>query len=61
MDRFPRFIAAAVQAAPVYLNRSATVDKACRLIREVGGAGARLAAFGEVFVPGFPYWNYVHS
>ncbi|MDX9820450.1 MAG: carbon-nitrogen hydrolase family protein [Syntrophales bacterium] len=59
MTRFPRFIAAAVQAAPVYLNREATVDKACRLIREAGASGARLAAFGEVFVPGFPYWNYL--
>jgi UPF0716 family protein affecting phage T7 exclusion len=31
-DTFPKFKAAAIQAAPVFLNREATVEKACRLI-----------------------------
>ena len=53
------FTAAAVQAAPVYLNRDATVAKACTLIRQAGGAGARLIAFPEVFIPGFPHWIYL--
>ncbi|WP_351236481.1 carbon-nitrogen hydrolase family protein [Streptomyces sp. NPDC002133] len=52
------FTAAAVQAAPVYLDTSATVDKAVALIHEAAGKGARLIAFPEVFVPGYPYWNW---
>ncbi|MDZ4341157.1 MAG: carbon-nitrogen hydrolase family protein [Candidatus Binatia bacterium] len=47
---------AAVQAAPVFLDRSASVDKACRLIAEAGGRGARIIGFPEGFIPAHPYW-----
>jgi aliphatic nitrilase len=50
---------AAVQAAPAYLDRDATVDKVCALIAEAGRADARLIAFPEAFVPGFPHWVYL--
>ncbi|XVV07631.1 carbon-nitrogen hydrolase family protein [Actinosynnema sp. CA-248983] len=58
MDEFPRFTAAAVQTAPEYLDAAKTVRKAVSLIREAAGNGASLVAFPEVFVPGYPYWNW---
>ena len=53
-DTFPKFKAAAIQAAPVFLNREATTEKACRLIEEAAGKGARLIAFPEVYIPAYP-------
>ena len=58
MESLPRFTAAAVQAAPVYLDAAATVDKAVALIREAAANGASLVVLPEAFVPGYPYWNW---
>jgi aliphatic nitrilase len=61
MLTLPTFKAAAVQAAPVFLDTDATVDKVVHLIAEAAGQGARLVAFPEVFVAGYPYWSWIGS
>ena len=53
---FAKYVAAVVQAAPVFLNRKATTEKACRLIRQAGKNGAKLVALPEAWIPTFPHW-----
>jgi nitrilase len=45
-----------VQAAPVFLDRAATIDKACTWIARAAAEGATLALFPEGFVPAYPFW-----
>lgn len=56
---FHQFKAAAVQTAPVFLDAGKTVDKAISIITEAAGNGAKLIAFPEVFIAGYPYWNWI--
>lgn len=56
---FPKFKAAAVQTSPVFLNVDKTIEKAISFIKEASSNGAQLIAFPEVFVAGYPYWNWI--
>jgi nitrilase/aliphatic nitrilase len=58
-DTFPRLRAAAVHAAPAFLDRDATLDKIDSLTAAAVARGAELVVFGESFLPGFPVWTNV--
>ncbi len=47
---------AIAQSAPVYLNKRASLTKALALIQQAAERGARLIAFGETWLPGYPAW-----
>jgi predicted amidohydrolase len=53
---YAEFTLAAVQAASIPFDVEASTDKACRLIEAAGAQGATLAAFGETWLPGYPFF-----
>ena len=56
MIRYPACKVAAAHVAPVFLDTDRSVEKACSVIEEAAGHAARLIAFPEAFLPGFPVW-----
>jgi len=60
-DMYPTVRVAAAQLAPVFLDREATIEKACSAIREAGRNGARIVGFPEGYVPAHPLWFHFHA
>ena len=47
---------AIVQNSPIFLDLDASLAKAARLAEEAAKGQARLIAFGETWLPGYPAW-----
>jgi nitrilase len=44
------------QIAPVWLNRTATLERVVASVEHAARQGCQLVAFGECLVPGYPFW-----
>lgn len=53
------FKVAAVQTSPVFLNKKATIEKACELVVKAAGKKAKLILFPEAFVSAYPDWVWI--
>jgi len=56
VDNTKAFRVAAVQASPVFMDLSGTVQKTIDLIEGAAEAGAKLVAFPECWIPGYPFY-----
>lgn len=61
MSNFLKFKAAAVQAAPVFLDTLGTMEKISAYVSEAAQSGASIVVFPEVFISGYPYWNWLKN
>jgi aliphatic nitrilase len=52
---------AAVHAAAPFLDLEAGVQRTIAFIQQAAAGGARLVAFPETFLPGYPHWIWSHT
>ncbi|MGY4312330.1 putative amidohydrolase [Bradyrhizobium sp. JR3.5] len=57
----PKYRVAVVQAAPAWLDLDASIAKSIALIEEAAAKGAKLIAFPEAFIPGYPWYIWLDS
>ncbi len=57
----PAYKVAAVQAAPAFLDLDGAVKKTIAFIKEAAENGAKLVAFPEVWIPGYPWWIWLDT
>ncbi len=57
----PAYKVAVVQAAPEYFDKDAGITKTIRLMEEAAASGAKLIAFPECWIPGYPWWAWLDA
>lgn len=53
-SKLTKFKVAAAHAAPVFMDKAATIKKTVRLIEQTGAEDIKLLVFPETFIPGYP-------
>ncbi len=61
MQKILPYKAAAVQAAPAFLDLSQGVKKTIEIISEAAAQNVKLLAFPEAWLPGYPFWSWLGS
>jgi nitrilase len=49
-----KFKVAAAHAAPVFMDKAATIQKTIRLLEKAAADDIKLLVFPETFIPGYP-------
>lgn len=49
-----KFKVAAAHAAPIFMNKAATIKKTIKLIEQAAAENVKLLVFPETFIPGYP-------